>query len=120
MLAPTHLVDTAMNIRAASCLALVLAAPIALAQDEAPIPEKIPSPPSEETEPTVSIRTGENGDVVEEYRQGGVLYMVRVKPAGGGPEYTLMDSNGDGRLDKDDAEDAGGVSPVYFTIYEWD
>lgn len=98
-------------------LLLLLAAP-AFAQD-VPIPEKIPSPPSEELEPTVSIRTGDNGDVVEEYRQGGTLYMVRVTPKGGVP-YTLMDSNGDGKLDKDDAEDAGGVSPVYYTIYEWD
>jgi hypothetical protein len=100
-------------------LALLLAAP-AFAQEEAPIPEKIPSPPSEQTEPTVTIRTGENGDVVEEYRQGGEVYMVRVHPKGGGPAYTLLDSNGDGRLDKDDAEEAGGVSPVYYEIYSWD
>jgi hypothetical protein len=102
----------------APVLALLLAAP-ALAQEEAPIPEKIPSPPSEQTEPTVTIRTGDNGDVIEEYRQGGEVYMVRVTPKGGGPAYTLMDSNGDGRLDKDDAEDAGGVSPVYYEIYSW-
>jgi hypothetical protein len=112
-----------MKILAAT-LALLLAAPAALAQaaaaeEQAPVPEKIPSPPSEELEPTVTIRTADNGDVVQEYRQGGVVYMVRVQPKGGGPGYTLMDSNGDGRLDKDDAEDAGGVSPVYFTLYEW-
>ena len=98
--------------------ALLLAAPLAAAQD-VPIPEKIQGPASEETEPTVTIRTAENGDVVEEYRQSGIVYMVRVRPQGGGPEYTLMDSNGDGKLDKEDAEDAGGVSPVYYTIYEW-
>ena len=102
----------------AATLALLIAAP-ALAQDEAPIPEKIPSPPSEETEPTVTIHTADNGDVVQEYRQSGAIYMVVVQPKGGGPKYTLMDSNGDGKLDKDDAEDNGGVSPVYFTIYEW-
>ena len=101
--------------RYAPLLAL-LAAPV-FAQD-VPIPEKIPSPPSEELEPTVTIRTGDNGDVVEEYRQGGTLYMVRVTPKGG-VAYTLMDSNGDGQLDSDDAEDAGGVSPVYYTLYEW-
>lgn len=106
-----------MKILAAT-LALLLAAPVAFAQD-VPIPEKIPSPPSEELEPTVTIRTADNGDVVQEYRQAGAIYMVRVQPKGGGPGYTLMDSNGDGRLDKDDAEDAGGVSPVYFTVAEW-
>ena len=108
----------------AATLALLLAAPGAFAQaapaqEQAPVPKKIPSPPSEELEPTVTIRTADNGDVVQEYRQGGAVYMVRVQPKGGGPAYTLMDSNGDGKLDKDDAEDAGGVSPVYFTIYEW-
>jgi hypothetical protein len=108
----------------AATLALLLAVPVAFAQgapapEQAPVPEKIPSPPSEELEPTVTIRTADNGDVVQEYRQAGVVYMVRVLPKGGGPAYTLMDSNGDGRLDKDDAEDAGGVSPVYFTIHEW-
>jgi hypothetical protein len=107
-----------MKVTLTSVLVLLLQASPAIAQD-VPIPEKIPSPPSEETEPAVTIRTGDNGDVVEEYRQGGVVTMVRVHPKGGGPAYTLMDSNGDGRLDKDDAEDAGGVSPVYFTIHEW-
>jgi hypothetical protein len=102
----------------APTLALLLAAP-AFAADDVPIPEKIPSPPSEQTEPTVTIHTADNGDTVQEYRQGGQLYMVVVQPKGGGPKYTLMDSNGDGKLDKQDAEDAGGVSPVYFTIYEW-
>ena len=108
-----------MKILAAT-FALLLAAPVALAQDDVPIPEKIPSPPSEELEPTVTIRTADNGDVVQEYRQAGVVYMVRVQPKNGGPAYTLMDSNGDGALDSDDAEDGGGVSPVYYTLAEWD
>ena len=108
-----------MKVSATYALFLLLQASPVIAQD-VPIPEKIPSPPSEELEPSVTIRTGENGDVVEEYRQGGAVYMVRVHPKGGGPGYTLMDSNGDGKLDRKDAEDAGGVSPVYWTIYEWD
>ena len=84
---------------------------------DVPIPPKIPSPPSQETAPTVRIHTGDNGDVVEEYRNGGQLYMVRVTPKRGVP-YTLQDSNGDGKLDKSDNE--GTVSPVYYTIYQWD
>jgi hypothetical protein len=84
---------------------------------DVPIPPKIPSPPSQETAPTVRIHTGSNGDVVEEYRNGGQLYMVRVTPLHGVP-YTLQDSNGDGKLDKADNE--GTVSPVYYTIYQWD
>lgn len=80
------------------------------------LPPKIPPPPGTEP-PEVTIRTDERtGDVVEEYRQGGQVYMVVVRPLHG-PPYRLMDTNGDGRLDSDDAE--GPVHPVYWTIYEW-
>ena len=88
----------------------------AVPNKDVPIPEKIPSPPSQETAPTVRIHTRDNGDVVEEYRQGGQLFMVRVTPPHGVP-YTLRDSNGDGKLDKTDND--GDVSPVYWTVYEW-
>ena len=84
---------------------------------DAPIPEKIQEPPSPDAAPTVSIRTDSgSGDVVEEYRQNGRIYMVKVKPLKG-PAYTLLDTNGDGRLDESDGE--GPVRPVYWTIYEW-
>jgi hypothetical protein len=43
--------------------------------------------------------------------------MVRVVPAHGVP-YTLMDENKDGRLDHSDIS-KNDVSPVYYTIYEW-
>lgn len=86
-------------------------------EGEAPLPEKILEPPPPEAAPTVSIRTdGRSGDVVEEYRQNGRLTMVKVRPLKG-PPYTLMDTNGDGRLDAKDGE--GPVRPVYWTIYEW-
>lgn len=90
----------------------------AAAPAEAPIPEKIPAPDAEQLAPTVSIRTGDNGDLIEEYRQDGHVTMVRIKPKNG-PTYMLMDSNGDGRLDKVDGQSNGGVSPVYWTLYEW-
>ena len=87
-------------------------------EDDAALPEKIPGPTSPEAEPAVSIRTdGRTGDVVEEYRQNGRIYMVKVRPERGVP-YTLMDTNGDGRLDDSDAD--GPVRPVYYTLYEWD
>jgi hypothetical protein len=104
-------------------LLFLLAATPLLAEDaapvtqEAPLPEKIPSPPSEESAPTVSIRQVDNGDTVEEYRQNGRLTMVKVTPPRGAP-YMLLDSNGDGRLDRKDAE--GPVAPIYWTLYEWD
>jgi len=36
-----------------------------------------------------------------------------------GVPYTLMDSDHDGRLDQSDIS-KNDVSPVYYTIYEWD
>ena len=69
---------------------------------EAPIPEKIPSPPSEESVPTVNIRVEKNGDRVEEYRDSGRLTMVKVTPAHGKPYY-LLDTNGDGKLSRAEA-----------------
>lgn len=80
------------------------------------LPEKIVEAPPPEAAPTVSIRTDASGDVVEEYRQNGRLYMVKVRPPKGAP-YLLLDSNGDGRLDETDGE--GPVRPVYWTLYEW-
>jgi hypothetical protein len=93
------------------------AAPAPVVREEAPLPEKILEPPPPEAAPTVSIRTdGRNGDVVEEYRQNGKVYMVKVRPQRGVP-YTLLDTNGDGMLDQQDGE--GPVRPVYYTLYEW-
>lgn len=83
---------------------------------DVPIPPKVQAPPDQDV-PTVSIRTQDNGDRVEEYRQNGRLYMVKVTPERA-PPYYLLDTNGDGRLDAKDGE--GRVAPVYWTIYEWD
>jgi hypothetical protein len=63
----------------------------------------------------VSERT-EGTDRIREYRRNGILRMVRIQPRSG-PEQIYIDANGDGRLDRDLIE--GPVSPVYFTIYEW-
>ena len=88
------------------------------AANEAPLPEKIPAKGNEEDAPSVRIRTNDNGDVVEEYRQGGNVTMVKVTPTRGKPYY-IMDNNGDGRLDRADAEVAGGVVPVSWIIATW-
>ena len=88
------------------------------AKKEAPVPEKIPAKAGDDDATTVKIRTRDNGDVVEEYRQGGIVTMVKVTPARGKPYY-IMDNNGDGRLDRADAEAAGGVVPVSWIIAEW-
>jgi hypothetical protein len=55
-------------------------------------------------------------DTVEEYRQHGRVWMIRiVRP--NGPVQTFMDTTGSGRLTRDPRE--GPVSPVYFSLYEW-
>ncbi|UOV04042.1 DUF2782 domain-containing protein [Pseudoxanthomonas sp. F37] len=64
----------------------------------------------------VAVRTGTNGDVIEEYRVAGNLRMVKVTPARGAAYY-LYDSDGDGRLDK--SKDNVDVSPVYWKLYGW-
>ena len=97
--------------------ALAAAAPPPANQD-VPIPPKAPPPQTDEGLPQVTIRNTRDGDRYEEYRQGGHVYMVRVVPKHGVP-YTLMDSDHDGRLDQSDIE-KNDVSPVYYTIYEWD
>jgi hypothetical protein len=58
----------------------------------------------------------EGDDTVEEYREKGKIRMVRIIPKKG-PAQTYYDRNGDGRLDRNPLD--GPVSPVYFTIYEW-
>ena len=87
------------------------------AQQDVPIPPKEPPPAGEDAGPTVTIRSTRDGDRYEEYRQNGHVYMVRVVPARGIP-YTLMDDDHDGRLDHSDIS-KNDVSPVYYTIYEW-
>lgn len=81
---------------------------------DVPIPDKIPGP--NEEPPAVTIRK-EDGLTIEEYRQGGQLTMVRVT-AKNGMSYTYLDTDGDGRLEGDTKD--GPVSPVFFTIYEWE
>jgi hypothetical protein len=60
-------------------------------------------------------RQGE--DTVEEYRQNGKVWMIHIVPPGGGPGETFMDTTGTGRLTRDPQQ--GPVSPVYYSLYEW-
>jgi hypothetical protein len=55
-------------------------------------------------------------DTVEEYREHGHVWMIRIVPRSG-PAQTFMDNDGSGRLARDPRE--GPVSPVYYTLYEW-
>ena len=59
-------------------------------------------------------RVESNGDLVEEYRVGGLLRMVKITPSRGVPYY-LIDRNGDGRFEPP----LGVLRPVYFKLYSW-
>lgn len=92
---------------AASLLALTACATMAGGADDSGVPA-IP----ENAERT--LRTEDNGDVIEEYRVAGQLRIVKVTPPRG-PAYYLIDDNGDGRLDRGKGE----VKPVYYKLYGW-
>ncbi|MEM7053471.1 MAG: DUF2782 domain-containing protein [Pseudomonadota bacterium] len=101
----------------------MLAAQTALAQSEAPPPPPIREPlppkvvaPEETLEPEVVIRQEEDR-MVEEYRRGGRVHMVRIIPTIGEPYY-MIDTTGDGILDmKHDTFEP--VKPVYWKLFEW-
>lgn len=58
----------------------------------------------------------EGTDTIEEYRQNGRLWMVRIVPADG-PEQTFYAADPSGKLVRD--PNMGPVAPVYYTLYEW-
>jgi hypothetical protein len=108
--------DNAMATLLPLLLALSLQAEPA--REDVPIPPKVQAEvPAEDEVPEVAIRVERNGDRVEEYRQNGVLYMVKVTPERG-PPYYLMDTDGNGRLNPDMGDPR--IQPVHWVIYEWD
>jgi hypothetical protein len=105
------------------CLAL-FAAPLP-AQEAAPVPPSMPeqadatdAPPAgdQELQPEVTI-IQRDGDVVEEYRVGGQLYMVKITPSKGLPYY-LVDSDGDGSLETRRNE-LDNPEVVKWRIFSW-
>jgi hypothetical protein len=55
-------------------------------------------------------------DTVEEYRQNGRIWMIKIVPASG-PTQVFLANDGSGRLVRDPNE--GPISPVYYSLYEW-
>lgn len=106
-------------------LALALTPVFAQEPADQPAPVSVPPPPpmaedgarSDLPPPSVTIRR-EEGKLVEEYRAGGVVYMVRVTPEHG-VSYYLMDMDGDGILEKTDLELGPNMQIPMWTLYEW-
>ena len=97
---------------------LALLAAGALAQQERPPKlEPLPEPPPPPTvrdgadEPRVRIEP-QQGDRVEEYREGGRLMMLKVTPPNGVPYY-LIDSTGSGDWMRRDSLDPGVRVPMW-------
>lgn len=98
------MMSSMMRRRRYGLLASVLTLALAACASSPPIPEGAER----------QVRTESNGDVVEEYRVGGMLHMVKITPARGVPYY-LVDRNGDGRFELPQ----GVIAPVYFKLYSW-
>lgn len=91
------------------------------------IADEVPPPPpllddSEQVtreimEPQVTIIRRE-GEIIEEYRLHGRLYMVRVTPASG-PPYYLVDTDGDGNLETRSHELDPRLMIPAWTILRW-
>jgi hypothetical protein len=107
-------------------LSFVLLSVLSLAAFAAkPVPanlEPLPPPPlfdagpdteQPDDEPPVTI-TKQPEPVVEEYRVGGKLYMIKVIPKVG-PPYYLVDDQGDGKFSRQESLDSG-VRPPRWVI----
>ena len=73
-----------------------------------PLPDVPPPPPDE---PRVTIRPQE-GDQVEEIRDGGRVVMLKVTPRNG-PPYYLVDTTGNGNWMRRDSLDDGVRVPMW-------
>jgi Protein of unknown function (DUF2782) len=82
-----------------------------------PLPEPPPPPSMPIEEPQVVIQPQE-GDKVEEFRQGGRVVMLKVTPPHGKPYY-LVDTTGNGNWMRRDSLDDGVRVPMW-PIHTWD
>jgi hypothetical protein len=108
-------------------LLMLMIFPVAsLAADEVPPPlENIPEAP----EPPAQVQDGENMEpeitilhsgkkIIQEYRRGGRIYMVKIVPDIG-PAYYFLDTNGDGVFDARNSDLDRGSHVNMWKLLEW-
>lgn len=84
-----------------------------------PMPADIPEEASQIAPPDVRIiQTPQGPARIEEFKQNGRVYMVRVTPSFG-PAYYIVDSNGDGRLDQRRVGGMEEVMPPMWKLFSW-
>lgn len=113
-------------MRARFVLLLLLAAGLVSAQDAAtpvdlqPIPDGPPGAALEQNGPVPEVTIRRRGDqgTVEEFRAGGVLYMIRINPAKGAPYY-LVDTDGDGNLETRTNDLQSGMLIPAWVLLRW-
>ena len=85
-----------------------------------PIPDGSPTGSAEQNVPAPEVtihRRGSEG-TIEEYRAGGVLYMVKVNPAKGA-SYYLVDTDGDGSLETRFNDLASNLAIPAWVLLRW-
>lgn len=85
-----------------------------------PIPDGTPETGRDLNVPAPEVTIRQRGDrgSVEEYRAGGVLYMIKVVPAKGVPYY-LVDTDGDGSLETRYSELEDGMLIPAWVLLRW-
>ncbi len=76
---------------------------------------------AEETAGTMApeiVITPRDNSQVKEYRVNGRLYMIEITPAKG-PRYFLVDSDGDGTLERRQSGPLLGVEIPRWTLLKW-
>ena len=91
---------------------------------KAPDWQPLPPPPAldqnaqdSDLEPQVTI-TKKGDQLVEEYRVGGKLYMIKVTPKIGLPYY-MIDERGDGQFSRQDGPDSSSLRPPRWVIHRF-
>ena len=84
-----------------------------------PMPADIPEESSQIAPADVRIiQTPQGPARIEEYKQNGRVYMVRVTPSIG-PAYYIVDTDGDGRLDQRRMGNMQDMVPTMWKLFSW-